>query len=134
MLCSSYLCVLYTCTIDIVSSVGSLSCLTFDGDSASISPPPHWTSHMPFANDLIITPYTLCLTFLLPPGGGSTNWLVRDALEDTSEPIRLMAGIVKFLWQHEFFCEVNIARSNFIPGPTVTPVDLHMCAHVAVFA
>ena len=83
-------------TMPIVSDVGSHSFFDFFGAIASTSPPAHWTSQWPEGNDRIMTPYTLFLTLLFPPGGGSTSSDVMEQHEETSEPIRNKAGMLSF--------------------------------------
>ena len=127
----TYLLLWKTLIIDLVSSVGAASILRLLGGIASTSPLSHFTSHLPFSSDLVMTPNTLSLTLLFLPGGGSNNLAVFDVIEDTSDPTRSVDGIAAaFLWRCVFLWSVRCAK-NYIPVPTVTPVDLHVCLHVA---
>ena len=76
----------------------------------STAPEAHLTSHIPPTTDRIITPYTLSLTLRFLPGGGSTSLDVLEVTEETSEPIRSVAGMVFFFMESPSFFVIGPLR------------------------
>ena len=97
-----YLDVLRFLTTSNVSSVASPSNFKVEEKHSSTSPLDHNTSHILSATDLTMMPYTRSRLFLFFPGGGSIDFAVLDAMDDTSVP-NLNLLIWNFCERAEFF-------------------------------